>query len=61
MTRVLAVLVVAAVLVPAARAKTPIPTKPEGTGSEPTAGGGVMPGKSFSAHYAVALLDISFD
>jgi hypothetical protein len=55
------VAIAAALLSPAANAKTPVPTKPAGTGSEPTAGGGVMPGKSFSAHYAVALLDISFD
>jgi len=30
-------------------------------GREPTGGGGLIAGKSFSAHYAVALLDISFD
>lgn len=60
--RLLALLAVAAALLaPAAGAKTPIPTKAEGSGSEPTAGGGVMPGKPFTAHYAVALLDISFD
>ena len=60
--RLLVLLAVAAALLStAANAKTPLPTKQEGTGSEPTAGGGVMPGKSFSAHYALALLDISFD
>lgn len=53
--------VAAAVLSPAAGAKTPIPAKAVGSGNEPTAGGGVMPGKSFTARYAVALLDISFD
>jgi hypothetical protein len=53
--------VAAALLAPVADAKTPVPTRQDGTGSEPTAGGGVMPGKSFGAHYAVALLDISFD
>ena len=53
--------VAAALLSPAANAKTPLPAKQEGKGNEPTAGGGVMPGKSFSAHYAVALLDTSFD
>jgi hypothetical protein len=58
---VLLLAVAAALLSPAANAKTPLPAKPAGTGNEPTAGGGVMPGKSFSAHYAVALLDISFD
>jgi hypothetical protein len=60
--RLLVLLAVAAALLsPAASAKTPLPTKAEGSGNEPTAGGGVMPGKSFSAHYAVAVLDISFD
>lgn len=59
--RLLVALVAAALLAPVAVAKTPLPAGPEGTGSEPTAGGGVMPGKSFSAHYAVAVLDISFD
>jgi len=53
--------VAAALLSPAANAKTPLPAKQEGKGNEPTAGGGVMPGKSFTAHYAVALLDTSFD
>lgn len=48
-------------LAPVAHASTPLPTKQQGTGSEPTAGGGVMPGKSFSARYALAVLDISFD
>ena len=58
----LVVLVVAtSIASPAALAKTPVPTAPEGNGSEPTAGGGVMPGKAFSARFAVALLDISFD
>ena len=53
--------VATALLSPAASAKTPIPTKAEGSGSEPTAGGGVMPGKAFTARDAVALLDTSFD
>jgi hypothetical protein len=53
--------VAAAVIAPTAGAKTPIPTKAEGSGSEPTAGGGVMPGKAFTARDAVALLDTSFD
>ena len=58
----LVVLVVAMSIVsPAALAKTPLPTAAEGNGNEPTAGGGVMPGKAFSAHYALALLDISFN
>ncbi len=64
MGRVRAIIVLAvaaAVLAPAAVGKTPLPTAQQGTGSEPTAGGGVMPGKSFSAHYAVAVLDTSFD
>jgi hypothetical protein len=61
LTRILATLVVAALVSPAALAKTPIPAKPEGTGSEPTAGGGLMPGGTFIARFAVALLDVSFD
>lgn len=60
--RLLAVVAAAALLLAsAAFAKTPLPTRPAGTGSEPTAGGGVMPGGSFKARYAVALLDVSFD
>ena len=60
--RLLLVLAVAAALLsPAANAKTPLPTKAQGSGNEPTAGGGVMPGKPFAAHYALAVLDISFD
>lgn len=51
----------ALLLASAAFAKTPLPTKIEGAGSEPTVGGGVMPGGSFNAHYAIALLDISFN
>ena len=51
----------AVVLAPAALAKTPLPTKAQGSGNEPTAGGGVMPGAPFRAHYALAVLDISFD
>ena len=66
MRRVGLLVVVAAVAAAAlscatAVAKTPIPAKQEGTGSEPTAGGGVIAGKSFRAGYAVALLDVSFD
>jgi NADH:ubiquinone oxidoreductase subunit 3 (subunit A) len=53
--------VAAALVVPAAHAKTPLPTKAQGSGNEPTAGGGVMPGKPFAAHYALVVLDISFD
>ncbi len=55
------VAVAAALLVPTASAKTPIPTKAQGSGNEPTAGGGVMPGKPFAAHYAIVQLDITFD
>lgn len=58
----LAALAAAALVVAsAALASTPLPTKQEGAGTEQTAGGGVMPGASFTAHYALALLDISFD
>jgi NADH:ubiquinone oxidoreductase subunit 3 (subunit A) len=53
--------VAAALVVPAAHAKTKLPTKAQGSGNEPTAGGGVMPGKPFAAHYALVVLDISFD
>jgi hypothetical protein len=53
--------VATAILSPAASAKTPIPAKAAGSGNEPTAGGGVMPGKPFTARYAIAQLDISFD
>lgn len=60
--RLLVLLAVAAALLsPAANAKTPLPTKAQGSGNEPTAGGGVMPGKPFTARYALAVLDISFD
>ena len=56
-----ALVVAAAIAAPAASSKTPLPAKPEGTGSEPTAGGGVMAGKPFAPHAALALLDVSFD
>lgn len=58
---VIAVAVAATVLASAVGAKTPLPTKPQGSGNEPTAGGGVMPGAPFTARYALAVLDISFD
>ena len=61
MRRLLLVAVAAALLAPAALAKTPLPTKAQGSGNEPTAGGGVMPGKPFAAHYAIVQLDITFD
>ena len=53
--------VTAAVLASAASAKTPVPARAAGSGNEPTAGGGVMPGKPFAARDADAVLDISFD
>jgi NADH:ubiquinone oxidoreductase subunit 3 (subunit A) len=62
MRRLLALFAVAAALVaPAANAKTQLPTKAQGSGNEPTAGGGVMPGKPFTAHYALVVLDVTFD
>jgi hypothetical protein len=48
-------------LAAAALASTPIPTSPEGSGSEPTAGGGSMYGQTFTARYAIAQLDIDFN
>ena len=53
--------VAAALVTPAAHAKTPLPTKAQGSGNEPTAGGGVMPGTPVVARYALVVLDISFD
>ena len=50
-----------ALLAQSAAATTPLPPKAEGSGSEPTAGAAVMPGTPFTAHYAIAQLDISFD
>jgi hypothetical protein len=51
-------LALAAALPAAAHAKTPLPTKAQGSGNEPTAGGGVMPGKPFTARYALVVLGI---
>jgi hypothetical protein len=51
----------AACLAGAAAASTPIPNAAVGSGSEPTAGGGIISGKPFVARYALAQLDISFD
>jgi len=59
--RLIAALAVAAAVVPAALASTPLPAKPQGSGNEPTAGGGTMAGKPFAAHDALAVLDVSFD
>jgi len=64
MRRVLALLLAAAaagLLASGAGAKTPLPTAPQGTGHEPTAGGGDNGGQTFTARYALAVLDISFD
>ncbi len=55
MRRVL--LLLALVLVPAAAAKTPLPAKPQGSGNEPTAGGGIVSGKPFRAAWAAASPD----
>ena len=54
-----AVLAVAfsAFALPAAQAKTPLPAKPQGAGSEPTAGGGVINGASFHARSAIVQVD----
>ena len=49
------------VLAAAALASTPIPAGPIGAGTERTAGGGIMLGKPFSARYALAQLDTSFN
>ncbi len=48
-------------LAAAAGAKTPLPRQPEGKGSEPTVGSGVMAGTPFRGLHALALLDTSFD
>jgi hypothetical protein len=58
---VLLVIAATALAAPVALAKTPIPTSAEGSGSEPTAGGGLFAGQSFKAGFADAVLDISFD
>ena len=57
------VLVVAAagLVVASALAKTPLPTKPQGAGKEPTAGGGVVAGVPFRAVSAIAQYDASGD
>ena len=41
----------------AALANTPLPAKPQGTGAEPTAGGGVMKDVPIAARYAVMQVD----
>lgn len=47
-------------IAPAAWSSTPLPAKPSGNGTEPTAGGGTMAGKPFAPHAALAVFDISF-
>jgi hypothetical protein len=55
---VLSVIVVAAALFAAgASGRTPLPPKPLGSGTEPTAGGGVFGGKPFRARFAFAQYD----
>jgi hypothetical protein len=58
---VAALLTIVAVLASSAAAKTPVPSRPEGKGSEPTAGAGLIAGAPFHPRDALALLDISFD
>src|SRR5262249_38064827 len=48
----------AGVALPAAWAKTPLPSKPQGSGTEPTAGGGTIAGKPFRAVSAIAQYDV---
>jgi len=52
---------VAALVLAAAQAKTPLPAKPQGNGKEPTAGGGVVSGAPFRARSAIAQYDSSGD
>lgn len=58
--RALPALVAAVLLValPAAWARTPLPAKPQGSGHEPTAGGGTIGGKPFRAVSAIARYDV---
>lgn len=46
------------VAVPSAWPKTPLPAKPQGSGGEPTAGGGTIGGKPFHAVSAIAQYDV---
>jgi hypothetical protein len=58
--RVLPALIAAAALfvVPSAWPKTPLPAKPQGSGGEPTAGGGTIGSKPFHAVSAIAQYDV---
>ena len=53
------VVAVAGVVVASALAKTPLPSKAQGTGKEPTAGGGVVASVPFPARSAIAQYDTS--
>jgi hypothetical protein len=48
----------AAVLAAGAVGKTPLPANPQGAGSEPTAGRGVMGGAPIQPHYAIVEYDV---
>jgi hypothetical protein len=57
MRRMLLLVALVLVLVPVAAAKTPLPAKPQGSGNEPTTGGGIMSGKPFKVVWAAATPD----
>jgi len=57
MRRALLILALVLLLVPIAEAKTPLPSKPQGSGNEPTTGGGIMSGKPFKTVWAAASPD----
>jgi hypothetical protein len=51
------VAVVTGVLAASALARTPLPSKAQGSGAEPTAGGGIVAGAPFAARSAIARYD----
>lgn len=54
-------LIAAALALPTALARTPLPPRPQGAGKEPTARGGIVGGKRFRARSALAQYDASGD